>query len=238
MYWADIYPVDRRSELEEALSIGREFGDNWNIATALRNLGLLANIQGDYQDARGFLEQSLNVCRDMGEDGKMGYANGLIFLGDVALNHGEGEWARSLYEEAVAILRKPGDINFLAYAVRRLAQMLWRYGDYKRAVELCKESLKLNQEVGDPRGMIACLAGFAAIALAQENYHRAAQLMAALETQFNAIGIRLLYMDRMEYERSLGQLNARLNEKDIHKSWDKGKIMSLDQVIAFAIGET
>jgi non-specific serine/threonine protein kinase len=145
MYWADIYPVDRRSELEEALSIGREFGDNWNIATALRNLGLLANIQGDYQDARGFLEQSLNVCRDMGEDGKMGYANGLIFLGDVALNHGEGEWARSLYEEAVAILRKPGDINFLAYAVRRLAQMLWRYGDYKRAVELCKESLKLNQ---------------------------------------------------------------------------------------------
>jgi hypothetical protein len=86
--------------------------------------------------------------------------------------------------------------------------------------------------------MIACLAGFAAIALAQENYHRAAQLMAAVETQFNAISIRLLYMDKLEYERSLGQLNARLNEKDIHKSWDKGKIMSLDQVIAFAIGET
>jgi predicted ATPase len=45
MYWADLYPIDRRPELEEALSIARDLGDAWNMATALRNLGLLENIQ-------------------------------------------------------------------------------------------------------------------------------------------------------------------------------------------------
>ena len=66
MYWADIYPTDKRSELEEALSIGKELGDRWNIATALRNLGLTENIQGNYQQAQTFLEQSLAIWQDMG----------------------------------------------------------------------------------------------------------------------------------------------------------------------------
>jgi predicted ATPase/DNA-binding SARP family transcriptional activator len=226
MYWADIYPTDRRPELEEALSIGREFGDRWNIATALRNLGLLENIKGNYSEARLFLEQSLNIWREMGSAGKMGAAWTLIFLGDVALNHDEPEWARSLYEESSAVLRERGDMNFLAYSVRRLGQLAWREGDYEKANILCKESLNLNQKVGDPRGMIATLAGFAAIAVAQGKYQRAAKLMAAVETQISstdirhhegvvgqqqflamdAIGLRLLYVDRMEYERNLDSL--------------------------------
>ena len=89
LYWADIYSVDRRSELEEAMSIGKELEDHWNIATALRNLGLIENIQGNYQQAQTFLEQSLAIWRDMGEDGKMGRAWTLIFLGDGAINQGK-----------------------------------------------------------------------------------------------------------------------------------------------------
>lgn len=237
MYWADIYPIDRREELEEALSIGREFGDRWNIATALRNLGLFENINGNYLEARASLEQSLEIWKSMGDEGKMGYANALMFLGDVALNHHEGEWARSLYEESVAILREPGDINFLAYAVRRLGQMLWQYGEHERALTLCKESLKLNQEVEDPRGIIACLAGFAAIAITKEKYDRATQLMAAVEAQFTSLGIRLLYMDRVEYERNLALLHANLNEKTLTRYWEKGRTLSLEQAIVYALDE-
>jgi len=238
MYWADIYPTDRRSELEEALSIGRELGDRWNIATALRNLGLLENIQGNYLDARSFLEQSLEIWRDMGPEGKMGYANTLTFLGDVALNQGEAEWARSLFEETTAILRAPGDINFLAYSIRRLGQLAWLEGDYMKALTLCKESLILNQEVGDPRGILACVAGFAAIAMAQWKFERATKLMAAVETQLTSIGIRLLFVDKMEYERNLARLSANLDEKARAKFWERGKQLTMEQAIAFALEET
>jgi predicted ATPase len=238
MYWADIYPADRRSEVEEALSIGRELGDSWNIATALRNLGLIENIQGNYQRARSFLEQSLKIWREMGSAGKMGSSWTLIFLGDSALNQEKGELARKFYEEADTVLREIGDINFLAYLVRRLGQLAWRKGDYEKAIALCVESMALNRDVGDTRGMLASLAGFAVIAVAQGKLERATRLMSAVETQLSLLGIQLLYVDRMEYDRSLTLLREKLDEKAFAKSWTKGKGLTLGQAIAFAQEET
>ena len=238
MYWADVYPIDRHPELKEALSIGRELGDPWNTATALRNLGLLENIRGNYQEARELLEESLEVWRTMGPDGRTGSAWTLIFLGDVALNLYENEWARSLYEESVSILKEPGDINFSAYSIRRLAHLSWRAGDYQTAMELCRQSLNLNQEVGDPRGVMSCMAGFAAIAVSQGKLERGAKLMAAIEAQLSAMGIRLLHIDGAEYERNLALLRAKLDEKMLHKFWAKGTTMSLDDAIAFSVEES
>lgn len=238
MYWADVYPIDRRPELEEALSIGRELGDQWNTATALRNLGQIENIKGNYLEARTLLEQSLVIWREMGSDGRMGGAWTLNFLGDVALIHYEAEWARSLFEEAIAILREPGDINFLGYSIRRLGQLSWQEGNYKAAFALCKESLNLNQQVGDTRGMIACLAVFAAIAAAQGKFERAAKLMAAVDTQLTSIGIQLLFVDRIKYERNLAFLHETVDQKALATYWEKGKRMRLEQAIAFALEET
>jgi hypothetical protein len=70
--------------------------------------------------------------------------------------------------------------------------------DFATAIALCQESLSLNRELGDPRGVLACLAGFADIAVVQEKFARAAQIMAAVETQLAAMGMRLLPVDKME----------------------------------------
>ncbi|HEY3476398.1 MAG TPA: tetratricopeptide repeat protein, partial [Anaerolineales bacterium] len=238
LYWADMYPTDRRVELEEALSIGRELGDPWNTATALRYLGLIASMQGNYMEARSFLEQSLEIWRSMGLEGRSGVSWTLTFLGDVALNQNESKEARSIFEAAVAILREIGDKNLLAYPVRRLGLLAWREKDFARAIAFCKESLSLNRELGDPRGVLACLAGFADIAVVQEKFARAAQIMAAVETQLAAMGMRLLPVDQMEYERNLADLRANFDEKALAKFWAKGKAMSLDDAIAFALQET
>ena len=238
LYWADMYPIDRRPELEEALSIGRELGDPWNIATALRYLGLLASMQGNYVEARSLLEQSLEIWRSMGPEGRRGVSWTLTFLGDVALNQKESNEARSIFEECVAIQREIGDKNFLAYSVRRLGLLAWREKDFEKATVLCQESLSLNRELGDPRGVLACLAAFADIAVVQGKFARAAQIMAAVETQLAAMGMRLLPVDKTEYERNLAQLRAQFDERTLYKFWAKGKEMSLDDAIAFALQET
>ena len=237
MYWADIYPSEKRSELEEALSIGKELGDPWNIAVALRNLGLHENIQGHYAAARSFLEQSLEIWRGMGTPGNMGKANTLIFLGDVAFNQGDRPAARFLLQEAASILKQPGDINFRAYSVRRLGHLAWLDGEYEEGRERCTESLRLNLDAGDPRGVIASLAGFAAIATAQSRYERAAVLMAAVESQLAAISVKLLYVDRIEYERNLVILRREMSKKTLDKMWAKGKTLSLDEAIALALDD-
>jgi tetratricopeptide (TPR) repeat protein len=238
MNWADTYPTDRHPELEEALSIGRELGDPWNTATALRYLGLLASMQGNYVEARSLLEQSLEIWRIMGPEGTVGLSWTLTFLGDIALYQHESKEARSFFEESVAILREFGEKNFLAYSVRRLGLLAWREKDYGRAIALCQESLSLNRELGDLRGVLACLAGFADIAVVQGKFPRAAQIMAAVETQLAAMGMRLLPVDKMEYERNLAHLRAKMDKKAFIKFWAKGKRMSLEQAIVLALQET
>jgi non-specific serine/threonine protein kinase len=195
-------------------------------------------MQGNYVEARSFLERSLEIWRLMGPDGRMGGSWTLMFLGDVALNQDAAERARSLYEESFAILREQGNMNFLAYAVRRLGLLAWREGDHKKARTLCKESLILNQEVGDPRGVLACVAGFADIAVAQGKFARAAQIMAAVEAQLVSMGIRLLPVDKMEYERNLALLRDQIDEKIFNTSWLRGQPMSLEELIAFAMEDT
>jgi predicted ATPase/DNA-binding SARP family transcriptional activator len=238
MNWADTYPTDRRPELEEALSIGRELGDPWNTAAALLYLGLLASMQGNYVEARSLLEQSLEISRTMGPDGKVVLSWTLTFLGDVALHQSESKEARSFFEETVAILREIGDKNFLAYSLRRLGLLAWRQKDYRKAIALCKESLSINRELGDPRGVLACLAGFADIAVVQGKFARAARLMAAVETQLAAMGMRLLPVDKLEYERNLAHLRENMDEKALAKFWAKGKAMPLEELTAFALQET
>src|SRR5215213_3057999 len=238
MYWADVDPSDKRREIEEAFSIGQEFRDKWNVATALRNLGLLENIQENYLEARSFLEISLGMWREMGPDGKVGASWTLTFLGDVALNQNQTNEARLIYEETVSILREIGDKNFLAYSVRRLGLLAWRENDYHKAAGLCKESLSLNRELGDLRGVLACVTGFADIAVVQRKFERAARLMAAVESQLASMGMRLLPVDKMEYEHNLAHLRANMDEKALAKFWAKGREMSFEQVIAFALEET
>jgi predicted ATPase/class 3 adenylate cyclase len=234
-YWADMYPADARPELEEALSIGRELSDSWTIATALRNLGLHAFIHSDYEEAQTLLEQSLQIWQEMGPEGRMGSSWTLIFLGEVALHQEQSERARLLLEKANTILREIGDHNFLAYSIRHLAQLAWREGNYENATTLCKESLTFNQEVGDLRGVIACLAGFADIAVGQGKIERAAKLMAAVENQLALIGTRLLILDKMEYERNLALLRAKLDEKTLARFWEKGKAMTMQKAIGYAL---
>jgi hypothetical protein len=153
------------------------------------------------------------------------------------VNQNESTEARSIFEEGVAILREIGDKNLLAYAVRRLGLLAWREKDFARATVLCQESLSLNREIGDPRGVLASLAGFADIAVGQWKYARAAQLMAAVETQLAALGMRLLPVDKMEYDRNLALLCTQLGEKVFNKTQGKGREMSLDEAIAFALEE-
>ncbi|HEX5940896.1 MAG TPA: hypothetical protein VFY66_01405, partial [Anaerolineales bacterium] len=131
-----------------------------------------------------------------------------------------------------------GDLNFLAYSIRRLAQLMWHEGRYDDAIVQLQESLKLNQDVADPRGVVACLAGFAAVAVGRGQFPRAAQVMGAVETQLADLGIPLLYMDKMEYERNLAIVQAKLDEQAFKNFWIKGTHMSLEQAMDFALGRT
>jgi hypothetical protein len=81
------------------------------------------------------------------------------------------------------------------------------------------------------------VAGFAAIATAQGKFERAAKLTAAVEAHLALTSIQPSFMDKMEYERTLATLRAKVDEKILARYWEKGKRMSFDEAVAFALEE-
>ena len=235
LYWAEIDPGDKHTELEEALAIGRELGDKSIIAIALRNLGLFENLRGDPIRARSYLEQSLKICRELGLIGRWHLSLTLIFLGDVTLIQGELDKARQLYEGSVFILREGKDRSFLAYSVRRLGQLACHRGDYEVALGHCLESLRLNLEFGDPLGIIASLAAFAGVNLARGKTKFAAELFGNIQALLGARSLRLLQIDQTEYEQNVTLLQARLDQDSLEEAWAKGALKTMDQAVEFAL---
>jgi tetratricopeptide (TPR) repeat protein len=237
-YWADELVTDRRANLEEALSIGRELGDPWTTATALRGLGVLLGTQADFGDAKSSLEESLELWRGTGKQFTLGTAMTLTFLGDIAWYQDQKQVARAFYEESTSLLNEASDINinFQAYTVRRLGNIAWRAGDYPRALAHCADSLRLNLLVDDPRGICACLGAYAAIAVARQQFEVGATLAAAMEAQLALFGCQLPHVDSVEYDRNLAQIRARLAPKKLANLWTRGQRMSLQAAIGYATG--
>ena len=235
LYWSDINPVDKTLELQEALSIGLQLGDNSIIANALSNLGLFASLQENFEEARSYLEQGLEIFNEMGPAHKREKFWPLIYLGDIIFGQGRPEEARKYYEESARTLREVQDKYTLALAVRRLGQLALYEGDYETADNLCKESLNLNMEVEDRRGTLACLSAIAGITLACGQTKSAAQLFGAVQALRDTMNLRLLKIDHIEFEHNLAALHKQTNQPSLEKAWAKGEAMTIEQAVEFAL---
>jgi predicted ATPase/DNA-binding SARP family transcriptional activator len=237
-YWAGMTDVNPRLEIEEALSIGRELGDDHIIGQSLMNLGRNEAVDGNYSKARSLLEEGLRIAQKLGPDHKMEFILVKNFLGDVAWHQGDLKNARLFYEEVVSAFKEIRDQNFLAYTARRLAQVACREGEFEKATLLCRESLSLNQGLRDERGILASLSALASIAAARGKFVSAALLFGAVVSLLSALGIRLLHIDEMEYDRNVAALREKLGRVTFEKARVKGAAMSLEQAIEFALKET
>jgi hypothetical protein len=82
------------------------------------------------------------------------------------------------------------------------------------------------------------MTGLAKLALEVGNLSRAAQLYGIIEGRLAALSLPLYITDQVEFNHGISMLHARLDEKTYTKYLKKGKAMSFDKAIAFALGET
>ena len=86
--------------LEESVARCREIGDNWAVALPLRNLGILAFHQGDYERAAGLLCESLAALREERESWFI--SRSLETLAQVVAMQGNHQRAARLFGAAEA----------------------------------------------------------------------------------------------------------------------------------------
>jgi hypothetical protein len=107
-------------------------------------------------------------------------------------------------------------------------------GNYQQALARCQESLALNLDVGDRRGIVACLAGLAAVSTARGESMHALQLFGAVAALLESSHTQLLALDADLYERNVAALRAQLDQATFAAAWGAGWAMTLEQAIEHA----
>ena len=217
----------------ESLRLFQELGVAWGIALALHHIGKATAELGDPDAARPLLQESGALLRVIGD--KLKLALPIDALGQVALQQGDYAGAQTYFEEALSVARETGYKQFTADALAHLGTVALRMGAYHKASLFYRQSLVLNQEQGYKEGIVEDLAGLAEMANLLRQPERAVRLLGAVEALREASGIRLSPLRRAEYERTMEDIHAQVDEAVFAVAWEEGRSTPLEQLVARAV---
>lgn len=141
-------------------------------ARALHALGVLTQFQGDYQQAKLLMLESLSIFQTVQDAVRMAHV--LRSLGLVAWFQGDHAAARAHFEQSVTLYRQEQHTWGIADALHYLGHVVLDQGDVEAAHALFEESLALFRQTGDKRNIALPLKDFGLIASQRGNYAAAA----------------------------------------------------------------
>ncbi|HEY1012609.1 MAG TPA: hypothetical protein VGE07_07890, partial [Herpetosiphonaceae bacterium] len=111
--------------------------------------GVLARMQNDYAQARGFFDEGLGLVR--AADDKGGIATILRQLGLLELFNGQYDSATRLMREGLMVFRRLGDQSGISSMLINLSLISLYQGDDHAVVRYASEGLGLVRQLGDTR---------------------------------------------------------------------------------------
>jgi tetratricopeptide (TPR) repeat protein len=218
------------------VALARQLGDGCILAVSLDHLGELRIQEGDLAGARSALEESLALTAEG--------AGGLVFwplylvlsnLGELAIAEGDPDTAAAFYERSLKLARAQQD-GFRSVPLRRLGQLAIDRGDLVMAHDCLAESHVVARERGRSGwGVAPVLALLAYLAMAEAKPGRALRLAGA------AIGLReehqalLQPTETARLDAWIVLARSALGTAAAAKAWEEGRVMTLDQAVAYAV---
>jgi predicted ATPase/DNA-binding winged helix-turn-helix (wHTH) protein len=138
-----------RARLETVLHLAGS-GHRKERGRIMHFLGALVTAQGDFPAAEHFLEQSLSLYEELGD--QWGIAASLNALAITQRDRGDYVSAESNFERSLARWRLLPDRSAIARCLHNLASLVRVRGDYPRAQWASREATQIFDELGDPSG--------------------------------------------------------------------------------------
>ncbi len=173
-------------------------------------VGSVATAQGDFPSATRFLEQSLSLYRDIGNEG--GIAVSLNALAITARDRGDYLGAENNFEESLACWRRAGDRLASARCLHNLANVAKIRGNYASARAALRDAIQIFEELGDSSGAAWSLNQQGDVAQAQGNVAEARTLYQRALSDFREAG------DGWGCARSLADLGSIACEQGDHSA--------------------
>jgi hypothetical protein len=153
------------------------------------------------------------------------------------MRRGENTQAAALLETSLVGLRKEGNKVNTSFAVGSLGDLARRQGDYTRAAELRKESLRLAWEVESKVEVCYALEQLALIAMVNGWPERAVKLWGATEILRESIDRSMAPSYEVEYHPAVANARAQLGEERFAVMWMEGRTLTIEQAVDWALGD-
>ncbi len=177
------------TQLDEALALYRELGEQAGRAHCLSLLGLIAYARSEYAAARAQLEEAEALFQQGGD--RRGQAYCLVAGARVCIAQGEYNQAQALLEESLGISRAVGDTGLLGLVLYLQAQVLFvSHDDLEKAFILAEQGLTRLQEMGEKQTSAYALGLLGQLRLAQGEHAEARTLLEQSEAILREIGDR------------------------------------------------
>jgi predicted ATPase len=227
--------LGQASELfEEGLALSREMSDTWWLASSLFSLALVPHYLGDSERATELYEQSMDLFRELGDKQFLAYC--LINLAMVVYSQDLGQ-AAQLTEESVALHRELGNRGSVSMGLYNLGWMALLQNDLSRAADLYRESLSLSWDIGMNPLVQSALEGFACVAGAKGEAERTARLWGAAQALHEAKDIPRDTDFLAEADARISVVRSGMAEEVWKEAWRKGRAMTLDEAVSYALEE-
>jgi predicted ATPase/transcriptional regulator with XRE-family HTH domain len=221
------------AHFEESLRLSREMGDQANGAVALGTLGRMTAQKGDLVASREWLERALDLARELGDARPLAIT--LQNLGDLENRLDRLSHAEVRLEEARSLAQELGDNYVLAYALETLAEVQRKQGRIDEARENLQASTRLGRELGDLHLLLLLFGEFAALALAEGDAVRAAQLTGAEESLRARLGLPRPPEYQAARESTRIETRTMLGEDRFSQAKERGEALSLEDAILYAL---
>jgi len=141
---------------QTSLELSEELEDRRGIGLALHGLGTLAQMPGQWEQAREHLQRGLTLFQALEVPEYIAWT--FSHLGRLALSRRDLAKAQDYFQKSVELFR-PLNLNVgAAFALGHLGQVLLYQGFLEQATSALEECLALSQTTGDTRGSIVALA--------------------------------------------------------------------------------
>jgi predicted ATPase/DNA-binding XRE family transcriptional regulator len=225
-----------RQHAEALLILGKAHPGRLNISVGFFLFGQDALQQYEYERAQDMFTQALEEAQRAGVTHEI--ASGLLMLSLVAVGQKNYERASSLNAESLALYRQLGDRWGESLILGNDAVIQEALGNLPMGRSLCYQSLQLSYELNDKRTFSQTLEQLAGIIIrSDDDYERAARLMGAAQAVRDSISAVVEPLSQSHRDPIMTEVRAKLDERIFATAWVEGRLMTLEQVIEYALSE-
>ncbi|MCL3780271.1 tetratricopeptide repeat protein [Prolixibacteraceae bacterium JC049] len=193
---------------ESALMYDREI----TICSCYNEMGIIKKTQKRYGDALHYFKKYFEIKKK--QHNTKGVARAYNNIGDTYKEMEQLDSAMVYYRKSLALKNKIGNKRLIASTLHNMAEVQFRLGQVNEAKQNLKEVLATREKMGDSQGVVSSLLVLAQIAVAQNNYTKAEQLLSRAEKialQINHLALKKrLYEQQKEVYAQQGKLKLAL----------------------------